>query len=72
MDVGVRQLNREVWPYRIKLGSDFENDITAIEIWLGQQFGTFRDRWHVVYQHNQTHFYFRNQQDAVLFGLKWS
>lgn len=68
----MRRLKREIWPYKIKVGSDFKNDITPIEIWLGKELGTFKERWHVVYHLNETHFYFRNQQDAVLFGLKWS
>jgi len=68
----MRQLKKEIWPFRIKVGSDWKKDITPIEIWLGKELGTFKGRWNVVYQHNETHFYFRNQRDATMFALRWS
>jgi hypothetical protein len=70
----MRELKKELWPYRVavKVGADPVNtDITAIEIWLGQQLGTFKGRWNVVYHYNQTYFYFRNSGDATLFALRW-
>ena len=68
----MRELKKELWPCRVTVGSDYKNDITPIELWLGKQFRTFRGRWNVVYQHNETHFYFRNQKDANWFALRWS
>lgn len=68
----MRELKKELWPCRVVVGSDWKNDVTPIEIWLGTQFGTFKDRWNVVYHHNETHFYFRNQKDANWFALRWS
>jgi hypothetical protein len=68
----MRELKRELWPYRIKVNLHYTNDITPIELWLGEKFGTFKGRWNVVYQAKHTYFYFRNEQDAVIFSLKWA
>lgn len=68
----MRHLKKELWPYCVPVNSDRLDDITPVEIWLGSQLGTFKNRWNVVYQYNRTDFYFRNQADAVLFALKWS
>jgi hypothetical protein len=69
----MRDLKREFWPHKVKVGEDqFSNSITEIELWLGKQLGTFKGRWNVVYHYDKTYFYFREQQDAVLFALKWS
>lgn len=68
----MRILKKEIWPYKIKVNSEIKHDTTHIEVWLGKQLGTFKGRWNVVYQYNETHFYFRNEKDATLFALKWS
>lgn len=68
----MRELKKQLWPYKVKVNSDNLADITSIEIWLGQQLGTFKNRWNVVYVFNETHFYFREGEDATLFALKWS
>lgn len=65
----MRELNKEVWPYKVML--DKPDSVTEIEVWLGAQLGTFRGRWHVVYQHNKTYFYFKEGKDATMFALKW-
>lgn len=68
----MRVLKKELWPYKVVVNSDVKNDITPVELWLGQQLGTFKGRWNVVYQYNETHFYFRSGEDAMLFKLRWS
>lgn len=68
----MRRLKKDLWPHRVTLNSDWKYDITPIELWLGEQLGTFKDRWNVVYQFNRTDFYFKNQADATMFALKWS
>jgi hypothetical protein len=68
----MRILKKELWPYKIKVNGNVEHGTTDIEIWLGKQLGTFKGRWNVVYQYNETHFYFRNEQDATLFALRWA
>lgn len=68
----MRRLKKELWPHCVPLNNDHRDQITAVEIWLGQQFGTYRGRWNVVYQFNRTDFYFKNTTDATLFALKWS
>jgi hypothetical protein len=69
----MRCLKKEIWPHKVKVNEDqSSNSITEIEVWLGKQLGTFKGRWNVVYHYDKTYFYFREQQDAVLFALKWS
>ena len=69
----MRVLKKELWPYKVKVGEkEFTTSITDIELWLGEQLGTFRGRWNVVYHYNQTEFYFKQQEDAMIFALKWS
>lgn len=69
----MRELKKDLWPYRVALAlKDTDSSITDIEIWLGQQLGSFKGLWNVVYHHNQTVFYFRDQATATLFALKWS
>lgn len=68
----MRRLKKDLWPHCVPLNEDYRNDITKIEIWLGNQLGTFRGRWNVVYEFNHTDFYFRHEQDAVLFALRWA
>lgn len=68
----MRVLKKELWPYKVAVNSDNTKDITPVEIWLGNKFGTFKGRWNVVYQYNRTDFYFRDQGDAVVFSLRWA
>jgi hypothetical protein len=69
----MRVLRKELWPYKVKVNDkEFTTSITEMEIWLGEQLGTFKGRWNVVYHYNQTDFYFREGRDATLFALKWA
>lgn len=68
----MRILKKELWPYRVKVNEDNTQDITPVELWLGEQFGTFKGRWNVVYQYNHTDFYFKEKEDAMIFSLRWS
>jgi len=68
----MRELKKDLWPFKVKVNDDTKHDTTRIEVWLGKQLGTFKNRWNVVYHHNKTYFYFRNEQDATLFALKWA
>lgn len=69
----MRELKKELWPYRISLNSELKNDILLpIELWLGEHLGKFQIRWNVVYNYNGTDFYFKNQEDATLFALRWA
>ena len=68
----MRTLKQELWPYKVEVNSDNTKDITPVVLWLGEQFGTFKGRWNVVYQYNHTDFYFRNRADAVIFSLRWA
>ena len=68
----MRQLKKELWPCNIRIDSDNIRDIRPAELWLGEHFGKCRDRWHVLYRARYTEFYFRNQQDAAWFALRWA
>jgi hypothetical protein len=69
----MRELKKELWPYKVEVNHKvFINSVTEIELWLGKQFGTFKDRWTVVYQTDHTtYFYFRESKDAIIFALRW-
>ena len=69
--MAMRELKKELWPYRVVVNNDTKNDITPMELWLGEQLGTFKGRWNVVYQYNETHFYFKQGKDATFFALRW-
>lgn len=66
----MRQLKKELWPYKVVV--DNTTMIHDIETWLGTTYGAFGDQWNVVYQYNQTDYYFRQGTDAAMFALKWS
>lgn len=68
----MRELKKELWPVRVVVNPDEISSITTMEVWLGETLGTFRGRWNVVYQHNETHFYFKDERDATWFSLKWA
>ena len=68
----MRRLKKELWPHKVTVNSDDKNDITPIELWLGEKLGTFKGRWNVVYRYNGTDFYFRLGEDATLFALRWA
>lgn len=68
----MRVLKKELWPSRVTLNSDWKKDINDVEEWLGENFGAFKGKWNVVYNYNKTDFYFRSEEDAVIFKLTWS
>ena len=68
----MRILKKELWPYRVKVDSANLADVTPVETWLGETLGAFKGRWNVVYQYNRTDFYFKDDEDAMMFSLRWS
>lgn len=68
----MRVLKKDVWPHKVTVNITRENHIDLIEIWLGEQLGTFKCRWNAVYHHNGTDFYFKEDNDATLFALKFA
>jgi hypothetical protein len=69
--MGMRELKRDLWPYKVKITGDDSNQTTTIELWLGEHLGAFKDRWNMVCMHSCTDFYFRNAEDLMWFKLKW-
>ena len=68
----MRTLKKELWPSKIKIDVDNTNvKIDEIEIWLGITLGAFKTAWNAVYCRGYTDYYFRSEQDAVLFSLRW-
>jgi hypothetical protein len=70
----MRELKKELWPYKIVIETESKQDIAliAIETWLGEHFDAFKGRWNMIYRVNTTDFYFRNGHDATLFSLRWA
>jgi uncharacterized membrane protein YoaT (DUF817 family) len=68
----MRILKKELWPYKLTLSLGISNTkLVDIEIWLGENLGAFKSKWNVVYCNRNTDFYFRSEQDAMLFILRW-
>ena len=67
----MRELKRDIWPIKVSLDMNKENDIMSMELWMGEKFGTFKGRWNFVQHWKGTDIYFRNEQDAVMFSLRW-
>jgi hypothetical protein len=68
----MRELKRELWPVKVALDINKEHDIMAMELWMGEKFGTFKGRWNFVQHWKGTDVYFRNEQDALMFSLRWA
>lgn len=68
----MRVLKKELWPHSIKIKELTDDDVYDIENWLGETLGIFKGRWNVVYQYNRTDFYFKDNEDAMMFSLRWS
>ena len=69
----MRQLKRELWPFKIKLDLDDTHiKMDEIELWLGEQLGPFKSDWNAVYNCSYTDFYFKSNEDAVMFRLMWA
>jgi hypothetical protein len=68
----MRVLKKALWPSKVTLDSDWKKDINDVEEWLGENLGTFKGRWNVIYNYNKTDFYFRNEEDAIIFKLTWA
>ena len=69
----MRELRRSLWPNKVTVNENNQyQDITPIELWLGETMGPFKHRWHVVYHSDRTDFYFQAREDAMLFKLTWT
>ena len=73
----MRKLKKAIWPYKITVKGSFSDykqnlQINDIVTWLGENLGLFKDQWTVVYSHDRTDFYFKDDRNATLFALRWS
>jgi hypothetical protein len=69
----MRILKKSLWPSKVTLSVDGSDPkIDDIEIWLGENLGAFKSKWNVICGNRYTDFYFRSEQDALLFALRWS
>ena len=68
-----RQLNKKVWTERVVLAEPSESDYASRDKWLKEKFGSYGNRWYVIINNNKTFiFYFKYEEDAVLFALRWA
>ena len=68
-----RQLNKKVWTEKVVLAEPSESDYAPRDKWLKEKFGSYGNRWYVIINNNKTFiFYFKNEEDAVLFALRWA
>ena len=66
----MRHLRKELWPHKVTIR--IVQDPVAINDWLTNNMGPFRGQWNVVFFHDETVYYFKNEQDYVLFSLRWT
>jgi hypothetical protein len=66
----MRELKRAIWPYKVIVNSDIKREVAPMEQWLDSELG--HAHWNVVYHYEESHYYFRSGEDAVMFKLKWS
>ena len=66
----MRELKREIWPFKIVINSDIKREVAPMEQWLDNEMG--HAYWNVVYHVNESHYYFRSGEAAMMFKLRWS
>ncbi len=67
----MRRLRKELWPVSITIFKSDDEFNVGRDQWLVKNVGIFQDKWNAVYWHNRTDYYFRSEQDATIFSLKW-
>jgi hypothetical protein len=69
----MRELKRDLWPHKVVIKDRDRQAITEMEVWLTQKLGAFHYHWTIVhFIGGKADFYFKQEQDATLFALKWS
>lgn len=66
----MRHLNDKTWPYLIVSKTDSFSEMTT---WAVQEFGVDikNQRWIFFHNGDEVQFYFKNEDDAVFFKLRW-
>lgn len=73
-----RQLKKELWPSKVVIKDltinyyTVSKRITEMETWLGENLGCFKSQWNVIHRYDGADFYFRRDEDATFFSLRWS
>lgn len=52
-----------------KIEFDAVNDYDEVRVWCYEQFGPEHQRWRQIFESS---IFFRDEQDATLFALRWS
>jgi hypothetical protein len=69
----MRELKRELWPHKVVIKNRDRQAITEIESWLGKKLGALHYQWNIVhYIGGKADFYFKQEQDAIMFSLRWA
>jgi len=63
----MRVLKKSIWPHQVVLKQHAEKTVDERAEWLKHRIP--QDRWYVL---GPNRYCFKEQQDAVLFSLKWS
>lgn len=68
------RLDKTIWPYSVNIPVDhLGQTILDCECWLEENMGEMCDRWYVAsYGTKKAVYYFRTEQDAVWFTLRWA
>ena len=68
----MRILKKALWPSRVVINEYNGGKVLEIENWLEESMGRVSNRWNIVYNFDNTHFYFRDSKDSFIFSLRWT
>jgi hypothetical protein len=70
----MRELKRDLWPHKVTINLKPGLTLDEVDSWLTSRFGGFKKGWNynIVDYYGGVDFYFKQEQDATLFALRWS
>jgi hypothetical protein len=66
--VDVRQLNKKVWPFTIKLKGT-NNDYYT---WCSESLGKMYSNWYLYEEGSETTIAFKDEESLLVFKLRWA
>ena len=68
----IKPIDPDHFPHCVRIPYDDPSNADSAVEWVDQIMGSDGDRWSVRYMFLSTDFYFRHEEDAVFFSLKWN
>jgi hypothetical protein len=64
----MRVLNKKIWPYKVRIKEKTDDECKEVYSWIDENLCMRRKDMYAV---NST-FYFKHEQDLLLFTLRWA